>query len=972
MSVLKGCEPRKEVLKGDLDDAIFAADFGDLIAGKAPSVYQDPHVFFQNTHPAEQLKKVVDTVFNRLANAREGGATIRLSTGFGGGKTHTLMALWHLAHNITDPSMGTEVLPAAGRPRSVTVVGIDASKAGVPDFAQHGKRKVKSLWGELAFRFGGEDALKKMGDSDDPERHPDESLIEKLLPSGPVLILLDELVVYMSTLSDRGQGSFLAVINKITSIVSKRPQTVLVITDPGEQMAYARESARIAENTENAAMKLGSVLGRKVATGFDPIGDESARIISRRLFNAVDPSAAQSASATYHTVYERVHTELPGSIPPIAASSEYARKIVDCYPFHPRLMETAQGRLGALQEFNKSRGILRLFARIIRDVWEAKSDCDLITAGDIDWSSDRIQADLLQRLNRDNFKAAVTADINTHAIELDGGKRGIHVRVASALLLESIPMQTNSGLDPADLTLAVLRPEEAGQEPGEAINRLAGVCWHTYPMPGGRGWQFRYEPNIIKQIEERMSDVPLDDARSRMKTEAQGYFSGPTFKLSSWPQTPSQVPDSMELQLALCDDEATAKSVCAFSDTKDPKAPIPRQFVNAIVAVTTQPGALAQAIEMAQRLLAADAIERDNRTGEGAKLIREQLQRIRPQLQKRFRVQTCRAFDRIILSGGSIYSLDEHYLVSEDNLMEKPQGQANLARFFADKNFMYSAGDSLDVNRFLKDILTGATPSTETANAWTGRSICERFMAAPRLRLIPDNGIVRRTILKALAEGKIVVRTADENAYDAAGCVRGPKGGRRRTEEKLQAISLDDHTLITTADSETAHRWLAVDERQRDGGKDGRIGSIQPRMQERVTVKDAPSIVAHAETRPLLKLRITAGTPADAQNLLSLALPFSADSLSLRVTVSGEVKEGGSVSFLAENVKPNHPLKPLTIAQTLFSSIGEGATFEAVLSLSFGTQGRTGMSGVLQNLRESAPQNIGFEADFDRPTEATT
>lgn len=178
MSVLKGCEPRKEVLKGDLDDAIFAADFGDLIAGKAPAVYQYPHVFFQNTHPAEQLKKVVSTIFDRLANAREGGATIRLSTGFGGGKTHTLMALWHLARNITDPAMGTEILPAAGRPRSVTVVGIDASKAGVPDFAKHGNRKAKSLWGELAFRFGGEDGLKKLGDSDDTERRPDEALID--------------------------------------------------------------------------------------------------------------------------------------------------------------------------------------------------------------------------------------------------------------------------------------------------------------------------------------------------------------------------------------------------------------------------------------------------------------------------------------------------------------------------------------------------------------------------------------------------------------------------------------------------------------------------------------------------------------------------------------------------------------------------------------------------------------------------
>ena len=83
MGVLKSCKPRKEVLQGDLDDAVFAADFGNLVAGKAPRVYGNAKTFFQNTHPAKQLCKVVETVFERLADAKESGATIQLSTGFG-------------------------------------------------------------------------------------------------------------------------------------------------------------------------------------------------------------------------------------------------------------------------------------------------------------------------------------------------------------------------------------------------------------------------------------------------------------------------------------------------------------------------------------------------------------------------------------------------------------------------------------------------------------------------------------------------------------------------------------------------------------------------------------------------------------------------------------------------------------------------------------------------------------------------
>ena len=116
-----GNRPRTEVLKGELTDAVFAADFGRLVAGDpdVSKVYSNAATFFANTHPAQQLCRVVGAVFGRLADPKEGGATIRLSTGFGGGKTHTLMALWHLAQNVDKTSMGTELLPAAGRPGKV-------------------------------------------------------------------------------------------------------------------------------------------------------------------------------------------------------------------------------------------------------------------------------------------------------------------------------------------------------------------------------------------------------------------------------------------------------------------------------------------------------------------------------------------------------------------------------------------------------------------------------------------------------------------------------------------------------------------------------------------------------------------------------------------------------------------------------------------------------------------------------------
>lgn len=931
MGVLTACKPRKEVLKGDLEDAVFAADFGDLISGKAPKVYGDAKTFFQNTHPARQLRKVVEVVFARLASPKEAGATIRLSTGFGGGKTHTLMALWHLAGNIDDLSLGAELLPAAGRPKEVEVVAVDAAKAGVPEFARHGALKVHSLWGEVFFWLSGAKAVKALGKADDPEASPSEAQIRAAFPKGPVLILLDELVIYMAKLAERGQGNVLGFVNSLASVVTKRPQTVMIVTDPAGQVAYATQAAQLARGLEAVASKLDEVLGRKM-TDFDPIGDESARVIGRRLFSKIDATAAQAASATYHALYQRVVSESPGAVAAQVADAGYAKDIVECYPFHPRLLATARDRLGALQDFQKSRGVLRLFARILRDVWEAKQDHELITAGEIDWSSPRIQADLLQRLNRDRFKPAVSADVEGHAGALDGGAhRGIHRRVASALLMESLPLQSNSGLDPADLTLAVLRPDEAGPEPAEALDRLVGSCWHTYPMAGGRGWQFRYEPNVIKQVEERMSNISLEDARSRVLAEAQAYFSGPSFKLTPWPSSARQVPELADLQLVLCEDEALAKAVCAHGDDTDQKAPVPRRFQNAILAVTATASSLNSAVERAQRLLAAEEIEREYRTGETGKLVREQLQKLKPELNRQFRIETCRAFNRLVLAGGMAYTLEEKFQVSEQQMLQRDHGQACLHKFLNEKGLIYQPGDALDADRFLAEVLQGATPQPDKPQVYTAKAVHERFLAAPGLRLLPDGSIVRQTVLKAVAAGKVLVRLADGHVYDASGCVEGRQGRRRRISGILTTFALDDEVQITPSDSAEGKAWVKVDT---DGPAPGPGGGGMivgpPPTAARVTVTDWDQTVGLAAERPLTELQLTAHTPAAAAALLGLAQPLGADKLSLSVAASGSLKDGGMMNFSANNVKPGHPAKPLAIAQTVFNSLTAGSTYEAV------------------------------------------
>jgi hypothetical protein len=970
MGVLSACTPRRDVLEGELDDAIFAADFGHVISGNAPKVYQDAKTFFQNTHPAKHLKKLVQMVFQRLAHPKEEGATVRLSTGFGGGKTHTLMALWHLSNHIQDFELGTELLPAAGRPSQVTAAAVDARQAGVPIFAIHGARQIKSLWGEIFHQLGKEKGLEILGPADNAEGSPSESQLEAVFPTGPVLILLDELVVYMAKLSDRGQGNLLGFLNSLAAVVKRRPQTMLLITDPAGQVAYAPEAAQLGDALNKAAAKLDDVLGRRVDTDFDPIGPEAPRVIARRLFEKVNPPAAQKTAALFHSLYQRVSQDHPGILPTFAATMDYARRLEECYPFHPRLMDTAQDRLGALQQFHKSRGVLRLFARILRDVWEANEDLELITAGDLNWSSPRIQADLLHRLNKDSFKAAISADVERHAGELDGGvPHGLHRRVASALLLESLPLHSNSGLDKPDLTLAVLRPEEAGPEPAEALDRLLGECWHTYPMPGGRGWQFRYEPNVIKLIGERMPNIPLEDAKSRVQAEVQGYFAGPGLKLAAWPSTPQQVPDAPQMQVALCESEAIAQAVCRYADDTNPEAPMPRRFRNGVAAITAKADAFQEAITRARKVLAAEEIELEHKTGEAYKLLREQLRSLMPSLKRDLRLKACQAFNTVVLADKSPYTLVEKYQVKEETALQKGQGLTQLLSFFQDKALSYQPTDSLDVDLFVTEIMAKAVPLADNPEVVTAKAVKERFWAAPGLKLLRDDAIVRQSILKALQDGKVLVQLPDGRVYDAQGYLQTVNGKRRRASGSLSTLALDEATLLTRPPSATGQEWVKVEPVSPiPGGPDVKVPTPKPPPPGEVTAYNWEDAVQYAGERPLLQLQLRTPNPAAANKLLALAQPLGAAGLSLEVSVEGPLKDGGAMRFLASEVKPTHPAKPLFTAQTIYNSIdAERVSYEATLSLSFGDGGRPAMQSLLQQAADKTPEEVSLEARFGKP-----
>ncbi len=332
---------------------------------------------------------------------------------------------------------------------------------------------------------------------------------------------------------------------------------------------------------------------------------------------------------------------------------------------------------------------------------------------------------------------------------------GTHRRAASALLLESLPLEAHSGMGPADITLAVLRVDEAGTEPAEALDHLAGACWHIYPMSGSaNAWQFRYEPNILKQIEERMVQVPRADALDRLKADAQKSFQGAFAKLLPWPSNAKAAPDRPELQIALCESEDVAKSLVAYKDDT-PGSEILREYRNAILAVAPDASGLEKAVQRMQRLKAAESIEEETPNTEAGKLAREQLKKQKPELIKAARLETARAFNRLVLADGR--RPDDRRAVhraSRTSPLQLPSGQDAVRAFVEDRKLVYADTDSLAPDYFVERVFSGAVPLVEMPDVRTTESLQRRFLGAQGLKLVRDPSVIRASILRAVDQGR--------------------------------------------------------------------------------------------------------------------------------------------------------------------------------------------------------------------------
>ena len=788
--IFETCEPRPEVLRGQLKEDIFAARLMDVILGKAETVYQDPRVFFDNTFPTQGLKDLLSESFGRLTGRRPANnSVIRLETAFGGGKTHNLIALYHIARGSADASLlrgllAPEMVPARPIPNVVGVVGSDLETS---EGFRHPDTGVTTwtLQGEIAHQLGGEKAYEVVRKSDEERGAASVPSFEKLIGDTPTLIMLDEMGRYLRAAkavptankrSDLAEQTVATLIS-LLDFASAKPHVVVVLTLADSSDAFGKETDDLRKELEESK-KVSNRRERVVI----PTGEtEISAIVTHRLFRKIDRTAAEATTSAYSQYYARLRDQ-EANLPERAVRAEYAQEMIADYPFHPELLTTLNRKTSTIPSFQKTRGALRLLARTIRELWAKRPpDATMIHPHHLDLGVDDMVNELTSRLDRPAFRHVVEADVvsplmgtRAHAQELDAdrvseGKPAYATRAATAIFLHSLTQGVASGVGPTDLTVAVLQP---GDEPAllnKCLQDLESKAW--FLDWDGHRYRFKTEPSLNKLVADEAALVGRVKAKEELDTRIRQVWKKGTFHPVYFPSEAGDVDDdAKDPKLAVIHyDAATAtpgqetppdlvQKIFDHAGTMEGY----RTYKNNLVFLVTDADQVDHMVEVAQRYLAVRRIVGDaDRMAEFSKEQREKLKNMQDAAELDVRIAITKAYKYL-------------YYPSAD----APKRAGGLARETVPPQDQGEVvkDQTLVVLRVLKPlgkILTGDDPPKAAmwlkAKAWpqgkdavTTEDLRRAFAQRIGLPILLDPNQLKRTIKDGVKQGQWVYYATEE------------------------------------------------------------------------------------------------------------------------------------------------------------------------------------------------------------------
>ena len=527
--------PHRDVLEGTFQQSEFAADITAVHDGKAPREYQDAVAFFERTFITEGMRQLLTHVAQRLSG-KGGEPVLQLQTAFGGGKTHTMLAVYHLATRTV--ALGD--LP--GVPGVIDQVGlVDVPQARVavldgnahsPGQAwRHGKQAIRTLWGELAWQLGGSEGFAMVAESDQSGTSPGKNVLQELLSRhAPCAILLDELVVYQRQLSE-GQSltggtyesnlSFFQALTEATKLVP----TAVVLASLPESTTQAG-----GPHGAQALRSLEAVFGRVQALWKPVATEEAFEIVRRRLFEPVRDTAARDAVCrAFADAYVAEGARLPGE----TQEARYRERLLQAYPIHPEVFDRLYEDWTTIEGFQRTRGVLKLMAKVLHRLWEDDNKDLMILPGSLPLSDGSTRNELTYYLSA-GWDPVIERDIDgsrAETTELETkeprfGQLQAARRVARTLFLGTAPASAATrpgirGLDRARVLLGCLQPAQSAALYSDALNRLADRL-HYLSSSGDRAQEttrfwFDTRANLRREMEDRKRRFDeKSDVRARL------------------------------------------------------------------------------------------------------------------------------------------------------------------------------------------------------------------------------------------------------------------------------------------------------------------------------------------------------------------------------------------------------------------------------------------------------------------------
>jgi len=632
--------PHPDVTSGRYQHAEFAADLWQVHLGQGSDEYRDPTQFFRRTYLTESLKRLLVGAVRRLAG--EGGdPVVQLQTNFGGGKTHSMLALYHLFSGVAPAELvgveavlaeaGVQSLPQAKR---VVLVGNKISPGNPvekPDGAE-----VRTLWGELAWQLGGREAYDFIRADDERATNPGDRLRQLFERYGPCLVLIDEWVAYARQLHDEGDlpgGSFetqFTFAQALTESAKVVGNCLVVISLPASETPGSSHTQ--AEDVEvggirgrEALDRLRNVIGRIESSWRPATAEESFEIVRRRLFEPLaGPEAFKQRDVTARA-FADFYRRHKGEFPPECATADYERRLKAAYPIHPEVFDQLYGAWSTLVKFQRTRGVLRLMAAVIHSLWEKGDRNPLILPASLPLDDSQVQHELTRYLS-DNWTPIIEKDVDgpdSLPRKIDGeqpnlGRLSATRRVARTIFLGSAPSVgvAHRGLEDRRVKLGSVLPGESPAVFGDALRRLATSATYLY-QDGNRFW-YDTQPTVTKLAEDRAEQLKREpdkvtqelERRLRQNLKQQGDFAG----VHPIPRSSADVADQLETRLVVLPaehphvKEGESPALNAAQSILESRGNSPRLYRNTLVFLAADKVRLQDLDEALRIFLAWDSI----------------------------------------------------------------------------------------------------------------------------------------------------------------------------------------------------------------------------------------------------------------------------------------------------------------------------------------------------------------------------